>query len=339
MKPTDFSYALTKYLSIYLPGQYNASPHTILAYRDAFKLLLRYAEADCSITPERLTLSMIDAPFIYGFLLWLKRNGNAIPTQNQRLAAMKAFFRWLQRERPDMLLRCQEIMDIPLKRTAKATVGYLSVDAVKALLATPDTSDKYGLRDLAILCLLYDSGARVSEIAALKPQSLRLDAAPVINLFGKGRKMRQCPLSASVAENLRRYLAVWKLDAPEKSSAPLFVNHKDERIGRAGIAYVLEKYVSAVKTANPSLISVDVSPHMLRHSKAMHLLQAGVNLIYIRDWLGHSSVKTTEVYARADSEMKRTAIQKAAAAVLPQPSQSSWTDDTKLMDWLNSLGK
>jgi len=282
MRPTDFSYALTKYLSIYLPGQYNASQHTILAYRDSFKLLLRYAETDRSINPERLTLAMIDVPFIYGFLNWLEGNGNAIPTQNQRLAAMKAFFRWLQRDRPDMMSRCQEVMGIPLKRTSKATVGYLSVDAIKALLAAPDASEKYGLRDLAILCLLYDSGARVSEIAGLTPQDLRLDAIPIINLFGKGRKMRQCPLSAPVAENLRRYLSAWKLNTPEKSSVPLFLNHKDERIGRAGITYVLKKYISAVKTADPTLISVGVSPHMLRHSKAMHLLQAGVNLIYIK---------------------------------------------------------
>ena len=339
MKPTDFSYALTKYLSVYLPAQFNASDHTILAYRDTFKLFLRYAETERGTTPDRLTLAMIDTVFVNDFLSWLEANGNGISTRNQRLAAVKAFFRYLQRERPDMLVRCQEILDIPIKRTEKATIGYLSVDAVKALLATPDVSDKYGLRDLAVLCLLYDSGARVSELASLKPSNLCLNTSPVVTMLRKRRKMCQCPLSSAVTEHLKQYLSVWNLDTPEKSDAPLFTNHQGERIGRAGIAYIVRKYTDIVKTENPELIPCSVSPHMIRHSKAMHLLQAGVNLIYIRDWLGHESVKTTEIYARADSEMKRSAIQKAAAAVLPQPTQNLWSEDAGLLDWLNSLGK
>jgi len=340
MKPTDFSYALSKYLSVYLPGQYNASPHTILAYRDTFKLLLRYAEDKRKTTPERLTLAMIDKTFVYDFLSWLESNGNGISTRNQRLAAVRAFFRYLQWERPDMLACCQEILSIPLKRAEKATIDYLSVEAVKALLAAPDASDKYGLRDRTMLCLLYDSGARVSELASLSPSNLRLDSSPIVTMLRKRRKKCQCPLSPAVVEHLRHYLSVWKLDSPEKSAEPLFTNHEGERIGRAGVAYILQKYSDMVRCDNPALIPQSVSPHMIRHSRAMHLLQAGVNLIYIRDWLGHESVKTTEIYARADSEMKRSAIQKAAAAAMPmQSSQNLWADDSELLEWLNSLGK
>ena len=177
--------------------------------------MIRYAETEHKTKPERLTLDMIDVVFINGFLSSLEKNGNSIATRNQRLAAVKAFFRHLQRERPDMLLRSQEILDIPQKRNEKAIISYLSVDAVKALLAAPDASNKYGLRDLAILCLLYDSGARVIELASLNPGNLRLDGSPIVTMLRKRRKKCQCPLSPTVAEHLRHYLYAWKLDAPK----------------------------------------------------------------------------------------------------------------------------
>lgn len=339
MKPSDFAYALTKYLSTYLPGQCNASENTVCAYRDTFKLLLRFADTQRGISPERLTLVDVDKPFVEGFLSWLEAvQGNSVSTRNHRLAVIRAFFRYLQSERPDMMLQCQQILSIPVKRTAKPIVNYLTVDAVKLLLSMPDVSTAYGMRDLALLGLLYDTGARVSELIQLKPKDLRLSAPPVVSLFGKGRKSRQCPLSSEMTGHLVKYMSAWGLDTPAKSDYPLFVGHKAEKLTRAGVAYILSKYASAAREKDAGIIPTIVSPHMLRHSKAMHLLQAGVNLIYIRDWLGHASVKTTEIYARADTEMKRAALQKAAPAVMPQHSLPSlWVEDIELMKWLSSL--
>ena len=340
MKPTDFAYTLTKFLSIYLSGQCNASENTVWAYRDTFKLLLRFADMQ-GIHPERLTLSTVDRAFVEAFLVWLgTTRGNSLSTQNHRLAGIHAFFRYLQCEKPDMLLQCQQVLSIPVKKTARPTVNYLSVDAVKAILSTPGRSTVYDLRDLALLGLLYDTGARVSELIELKPRDLRLTAPPLVTLFGKGRKIRQCPLSSELTEHLRKYLTVWKLNTPDKSESPLFVGHNGEKLTRAGVAYILGKYTTRAREMVSTGVPSTVYPHMFRHSKAMHLLQAGVNLVYIRDWLGHSSVKTTEIYARADTEMKRTALQKAASAVMPEQSQqSSWAEDVELLTWLNSLGK
>ena len=341
MKPSDFAYALTKYLSAYLPGQCNASENTVCAYRDTFKLLLRFADTQRGICPERLTLADIDRAFVEDFLLWLETvQGNCVSTRNHRLAGIHAFFRYLQNEKPDMMLHCQQILSIPVKKTVKPTVNYLTADAVKLILAMPDISTVYGMRDLALLSLLYDTGARVSEIIYLKPKDLHLAAPSVVSLLGKGRKSRQCPLSLEITNLLMEYLSVWGLEDSAKSDHPLFVGHNSEKLTRAGVAYILNKYASAAREKDASMIPTIVSPHMFRHSKAMHLLQAGVNLIYIRDWLGHASVKTTEIYARADHKMKRAALQKAASAVMPQyDQQSSWSEDVELMKWLNSLGK
>ncbi len=341
MRPSDFAYALTKYLSAYLPGQCNASENTVCAYRDTFKLLLRFADTQRGVCPERLTLADVDRAFVEDFLTWLEiSQRNAVSTRNHRLAGIHAFFRYLQSEKPDMMLQCQQILNIPVKRAAKPTVNYLSVGAIKSILSMPDASIIYGLRDLACLGLLYERGARVSELIELKPRDLRLATPPVVTLLGKGRKARQCPLSSEMTGHLVKYLLAWNLDAPAKSDHPLFVGHNAEKLTRAGVAYILNKYASAARKKDTGAIPTTVSPHMLRHSKAMHLLQAGVNLVYIRDWLGHSSVKTTEIYARADSEMKRAALQRAASAVMPQQNpQSSWAEDVTLMKWLDTLGK
>jgi site-specific recombinase XerD len=335
---TDFAYFMTKYLSFYLPGQHNSSKHTILAYRDTFRLLLRYSENVMKIVPEKITINLLNSEYIGGFLLWLEAQGNSIATRKHRLAVIKGFFHYIQGERPEFLQQAQEIFNIKLSGETKETINYLSVEAITEILNLPNSSDKFGLRDIALLGLLYDSGARVSEICGLCPRDLRLDTAPIVTLLGKGRKIRQCPLSKTVSINLQNYLMIWKLNTPDKMDSPLFFNHEGERIGRAGVAYILEKYVVKAREKCPALIPNQVSPHTIRHSKAMHLLQANVNLVYIRDWLGHAHLKTTEVYARADPEMKRTALQKAATAVAPQQNLSQWGNDSDLMTWLNSLG-
>lgn len=339
-KPTDFAYAMTNFFSSYLPVQCKASENTVLAYRDTFKLLLRFAEIKFRIKPENMTLAFIDSNFVYAFLEWLEQDcHNSKSTRIQRLSVIHAFFRYLIHERPDISLQCQEILNIKIKKKPKATVNYLSVEAISAILNEPNSKDIYGLRDLALLGLMYDIGGRVSEITGLKAGDIRLRKPPIVTVMGKGSKTRQCPLSSAVANNLEKYLKIWGLDKPDKTNEPLFTNHQGMQIGRAGAAYILEKYTEQARSKNPDLFPDVISPHVLRHSKAMHLLQSGVNLIYIRDWLGHVSINTTEIYARANPEMKRSALEKAAVAVIPQNSMPPWAGDSSLMNFLEGLGR
>jgi site-specific recombinase XerD len=186
---------------------------------------LRFAENELGVCPERLTLAAINVPFVERFLDWLETSGGcSISTRNLRLAAIRSFFRYLQREKPEFSAQYQQVLSLDSKSASKPLVNYLYVDAVKRILAVPDISDPYGLRDAAVLSLLYESGARVSEITSLNVVDVRVLAPAVVTVMGKGQKDRQCPLSAAMAENLSLYLSVWMLDDAEKSSRPIFVN-------------------------------------------------------------------------------------------------------------------
>lgn len=340
MKTTDFAYILTKYLANFLPGQCNVSPNTILSYRDTFKLMLQFAENVYEIVPEKLVLDRINCEFVREFLLWLEKDRHcSISTRNQRFTAIRAFFKYVRTENPERMLQAQQIFSIKNKKSPKPTVNFLDIQAIKYLLSAPDPSSLYGLRDSVLLALLYDTGARVSEITALRPKDLRLSLPATVRIVGKGRKVRLCPISSVLADNITQYMSVWGLLSEDKTDEPLFVNHEKKGIGRAGVAYILEKYAALVRAEHPNIIPESVTPHMIRHSKAMHMLGAGINLIYIRDQLGHSSVVTTEIYAKANPELKRDAIAKASGKLPQSPGTPSWANNNELMDFLNSLGK
>lgn len=340
MKVSDFAYSVTTFLTSFLAGQQNASANTVIAYRDTFKLLIRFSEEQKNLKAENIQLAKVNRHFIEDFLLWLETDQkNSISTRNQRLAGIRSFFRYLQSERPDLMVQCQQILSIPVKKATKQYINYLSIEAIKLVFSMPDSSTSYGLRDLIMLCLLYDSGARVSELIGIKVKDIRMEAPAVVTLHGKGRKIRQCPLSPELVERLSKYLSSWKLDTRERSSELLFVGHRGEKLTRAGVTYILKKYVNEARQTGCVQFPETVTPHVMRHSKAMHLLQAGVNLVYIRDILGHTNIKTTEIYARADSEMKRAAIEKASVNMVPNSNKADWTVDTSLMSWLEGLGK
>ncbi len=339
MRPTDFAYRLTGYLGSYLPGQQGMSTNTIKSYRDTFSLFLKYCEEKESLPPEKLSLNHFNRLLVERFLTWLEEErGCSISTRNQRLAAIHAFFRYLQMEAPENLLLHQQILSVKFKRAPKASIQYISIEGMKAILAQPDTATSNGVRDLTLLCLLYDTGARVQEIADLVVGDVRLDAPSTVKLTGKGQKARIVPLMSQTASLLGKYMDDRYLRSPEKKAFPLFCNRMRQKLTRAGIAYILDKYVQSVKAHSSALLPEKVSPHSLRHSKAMHLLQSGVNLIYIRDLLGHVDLKTTEVYARADAEMKRTALESAYKSITPD-STSTWHEDAGLMKWLHELCK
>jgi integrase/recombinase XerD len=212
------------------------------------------------------------------------------------LTAIHSFFRYIQYEYPDFLLEWQKILAIPVKKGERGTLNYMSLEGIQLLLKMPDQSTKSGRRDLALMSLMYDTAARVQEIADLTPAMVHLSKPSTIRLIGKGKKARIVPLMDKQVDILKRYMTENNLNEPYANQYPLFFNSRKEKLTRAGIGYILDKYVKMARNKNASLIPPKFSCHCLRHSKSMHMLQSGVNLVYIRDMLGHVSVQATEIY-------------------------------------------
>ena len=336
MKPTDFSIHVTSFLTHYLAAQRNLSPNTIKAYRDVFTLLLRFCRDVRGIAPEKLRLEQIDVSLVEAFLdhLEMERKSSP-PTRNHRLATLHAFFRYVQAEEPAHMVQCQRILAIPLRRHVRPTVGYLSKDELAEILAQPDMRTLEGRRDAVLLSVLYDTGARVQELIDLSVADVRLDPPAQLRLMGKGRKMRAVPLMDNTIPLVRDHLQENHLVRPEQFDKPLFQNARGQRLSRSGIRYILQKYLGRARCKVPSL-NRKVSPHTLRHAKGMHLLQSGISLDMIRDFLGHVDVKTTQIYARANLEMKRSALEKITD---PSPVRTipAWQQNKDLLDWLRSL--
>ncbi len=333
----EFSKTLTDYLTVYLPTQCNYSKNTIASYCDTFKLILRYAKTEKNISADKLSLKDFKYDWVVSFLNWLRDSkGNSVSTLNQRLACIHSFFRYVQADYPQYLLEYQKILRIPFKKRPAPDVKYLSSKEVKLLLQQPNPETKTGRRAVTMLSLLYDTGARVQELVDLRVESLRLEAPAYVTLTGKGRKTRHVPLMDNTVKLLQKYLEENHLSEPYAVQYPLFVNHSKQKLTRAGVSYMLKKYTIQAQAVNPNFPTT-ISPHVLRHSKAMHLLEAGVNVIYIRDILGHADVSTTGVYARANLEMKRKALEKVEN--ISEAGIPSWTQNHDLLEWLNSFGK
>jgi site-specific recombinase XerD len=338
MKENNFSKYLTNFLSLYLPGHRNVSVNTIASYRDAFKLLLVFCDEIKGMKPEKITLPKLTKDLIIEFLTWLENERkSSIATRNQRLAALHAFFRYIQKENPENLFEIQKILTIPYKKKSKPMVPYLTANELKILLEQPDLKTKDGRRDLVLLAVLYDTAARVQELVDLRIRDVRLTSPSVITLHGKGNKTRLVPVMEKTRALLRQYIGESKLTTGlAEMELPLFYNQQFKMLSRWGVPYIINKYVDIAKLDPHFTIDFPVTPHVFRHSKAMHLLQANVNLIYIRDFLGHVDVATTEVYVRADSEMKRKALENAYLDLIPD-ELPKWEKDGALLSWLNNL--
>jgi len=281
MKPTNFAKYLTDFLTIYLSGQKNVSRNTILAYRDTFKLLLRYCQEIKMIPAERITMDTLSTEIITGYLNWLETERNCcISTRNQRLASIHSFFRYVQGEDPIGIYHFQKVISIPIKKYEKELVTHLSPEVMKLILNQPDRNTAKGRRDLTLLSVLYDTGARVQELIDIKVVDIILDSPSVIVLTGKGRKIRRVPLMNNTVNLLKNYISENDLMKQWKNQYPLFVNNQNNKLTKEGVSYILNKYVSMSRLLSHS-VPGHILPHILRHSKAMHLLQAGVNLIYI----------------------------------------------------------
>lgn len=339
MKPTDFAYYLTKFFTKYLPGECGVSINTLSSYRDTFLLFLAYARDEKHMLIERLQLKDINKELITDFLDWIEITRKcSTSTRNVRLTAIHSFFRYLQYEYPDFLIEWQKILSIHVKKGESKTINYMSLEGIKLLLSMPDQNTKSGRRDLALLSLMYDTAARVQEIADLMPAMVHISKPSTIRLIGKGNKARIVPLMDKQADILKRYMYENNLNEPFSSQYPLFYNNRNEKLTRAGINYILGKYVSMARNVDISLIPPKFSCHCMRHSKAVHMLQSGVNLVYIRDILGHVSVQTTEIYARADFQKKREAIEKAYTDVTTD-TKPKWEGNQHLIEWLKTFNK
>lgn len=336
MKPTNFAKYLTRFLSDYLVFQKNASKNTIYSYRDTFKLLIRYCQDVENISVEQMTMSVLSDNLIISFLHWLETERKcSISTRNQRLAAIHSFFRYVQAEDPIGIFYFQKVIAIPLKKATKKSIDYLTVTAMKLLLEQPDRHTPKGRRALTLMSLLYDSGARVQELIDLRVCDVKLENPPVIILTGKGNKTRRVPILKNTTLLLKNYLLENNLEKDWKNKYPLFTNNQNHKLTREGVNYIIRKYVKSAREIS-TIIPENVNAHMFRHSKAMHLLQAGINLIYIRDFMGHVDLKTTEIYARADTETKRKAIE-SAAPDLVDSNLPDWSKDDALLSWLIKL--
>lgn len=339
---TDFAIHLSRFLSEYLPHERGMSHNTALAYRGTFMQFIRYMKEKQKIPVEKLTLDKLSKGIVVDFLEWIQNERNcSTSTRNYRLAAIHSFVSYLQYEDIAQLDRWQKILSIKMKKVEQKTINYLTTDAVKLLLEQPDRTTPQGRRNLALLALMYDTGARVQEIINLTPEAVNITSTPyTVRLLGKGKKYRVVPLMEAQILLLKQYMEENHLMETCHLKHPLFFNSRKEKLTRTGVAYILSTYVKMARTINPKIIPDSISCHSLRHSKAMHLLQAGVNLVYIRDILGHVSVQTTEVYAKADSQQKREALEKNYLKLIPDTDTTrQWDNNRNLLEWLKNFGK
>jgi integrase/recombinase XerD len=326
---------IKRFFSHYLPTQKGLAVNTIMAYRDAIKLLLGYASDTLNKKVEHLGVEDINESLVLGFLDYLETTRGCSPrSRNARLAAIRAFFGFMAREQPTLLFLAQTIRTIPLKRTEHKTVDYLEEKEMQALLNALDLHSRTGVRDKALLLLLYNTGARVSEIVQLKLPDLRLDGVAQVKLLGKGKKYRSCPLWPETLEALRDYFK--QRTAKDPTAQQIFLNANGSPVTRFGVRYIISQYAAKAQSQCPSLAAKTVTPHTLRHTTAMHLLREGNDINMVSYWLGHADINTTHIYVEIDMEMKRRLLQKTQAPAVKKPPPWQKPD---IVLWLNALAK
>jgi len=307
---TPIAPLITAFLREHMPAERGYSPHTCETYAHAFRLLFVFASERVGQRPFQLCLEHIDAALVLDFLAYIEQQrGNGATTRNARLAAIKAFMRYVELRVPSALQQVMQIDAIPTKRHDQTLARHLAIDAVRAILDTPDPTTRLGIRDRAMLHLCFACGLRVSELVGLPLAHVSLHRAPSIRVHGKGRKERSLPLWKETATDLRAWLAIrGPARVPE-----LFVNVEGAAMTRAGFEYILDKHARAAAVKHPELAGRSISPHQLRHSCAVMMLQATRDIRKVALWLGHADVRTTEIYLKLDPSEKLEAVE----AVLP----------------------
>ena len=336
-KPSDFAYHMSRYFKSYMPGTLGLKEKSIDSYQTAFFVFLRFMKNEKGIVPDRMTLETFSVELLMEFLDHLEGLGNGVATRNHRLTVLRSFFKYIQLVEPRQILLMQQMLALKHKKQSKPVVNYLTTDGIKLILNEPMATTKHGYRDMLLLTTLYETAARVSELVGIRISEIRLEAPSTIVLHGKNGKSRIVPISQEASLLIRNFIERERLVGCEHGTKLLFTNRSGNMLTGAGVTHILQKYANRAREQHPTLIPDKLSPHCFRHSKAMHLLQSGVDLIYIRDILGHEHLKTTEIYAKTDNLQKRKAIENAYID-LPDDSGFSgdWNDDVSLMQWVNA---
>jgi integrase/recombinase XerD len=314
-----------------MQGQRQASPNTIAAYCDTFRLLLTFAEQQTGKTSSQLHVDDLDVRLISAFLDYLEHErANSSSTRNARLAAIRSLFHYAALRHPEHADTIARVLAIPPKRGQQTIVTFLRDEEIDALLAAPDRDRWTGRRDHALLLTMIQTGLRVSELTGLRCADITLTSGPHLRCHGKGRKQRVTPLTPQTAAVLR----VWQHERAGNPDEPLFPTSRGRRLSSDAVAWLLAKHVATAQHACPSLHAKTISPHVLRHTAAMRLLHAGVDITVIALWLGHESTQTTHVYLHADLALKERALARAAP---PNTTPGRYRPPDQLLAFLESL--
>lgn len=330
---TDFARLVTEFLTDFLPLQRNYSRNTVLSYKDALKLFAVFLTEHKNIRLADFTMKSFDRALIVEYLEWLRSRGSGISTANQRLAAMKTFAEYAGVQCVEYLAPMQLVQCIKVKKSSACEIVYLSPDQIRTLINYPDANTRNGLRHRVTLTLLYDSGCRVQELCDLTVRDICPGSIPTVRLRGKGNKYRTVAVSSNTSRLVFEYIQRQRNTVSKDQ--PLVVNQKQEKISRDGVNHIIKKYVQEIRRTDGTF--PEIHAHGFRHSKAMHMLAAGINIVYIRDFLGHEDISTTMIYSRADNRLKAEAINKLAPKVTLETEFPDWTKDQDLMSFLNSF--
>lgn len=337
MKPANpLLHYVQSFFQQHLSAHRNLSPNTVAAYRDTLKLFLSFVTRQTGKPATKLVLEDLQGEVVLAFLEDLEvTRHNCVGSRNLRLAALRTFFRFLVTQDPLRAGQYQRVVAIPIKKTSRSVMEYLEINEVKAVLAAIDRTRASGRRDYALVSLLYNTGSRVQEICDLTVGNLRLDTPPIVTVTGKGCKTRHVPLWPDTARLLRDFLA--ERQVSDASSAPLFVNARDEPLTRFGVRHIIQQRIQQAAQTCPSLARKRISPHTFRHTTAMHLLQSGVDLAVIKSWLGHVNLETTHAYIEIDLDMKRKALAACVPPDNPEKLRHLIKQNTDVISWLESL--
>lgn len=331
---TDFARLLSSFLTDYLPLQRNYSKNTVLSYRDTFKILLKYIQDIKRIKLSSFYLKDFNRTLIIEFLEWYRNSGASVTSTNQRLAAIKSYCEYAQLESIENLQILMDIGGIKSKKSSSREISYLTVEQTKKLINMPDIHNLTGFRHRLVLTALYDTGCRVQELCDIRIKDVFLSGTSTICLHGKGNKTRTIVISDGTAKLIEQYLGKYRKGS--LSDEYLITNRNHQKIDRDGVSYIVKKYSDKLHLQDNSFPE-HVHCHMFRHSKAMHMLEAGINIVYIRDFLGHEDISTTMIYAKADNRLKEEAICKLSPKITETSNLPDWRKDQDLMDFLNSL--
>jgi len=335
MKTLTLGSLVHRFLLDYLPQQKGLCASTIRSYRDTLRLFLVSVAADTKHGVSTLQLEQLTFERVLDFLSNLEQvRHNSVSTRNQRLAALHTFFEYVGRQLPEMLHVCEQVAAIPIKRTPLPETCFMSRDEVQQLFAELPEHGRYALRDRALLLFLYNTGARVQEVADLRLEHLALEQPPSVRLHGKGGKWRSCPLWGETVSVLRALLEEHRTDDPQ---APVFSSARSRPLTRFGIYKRVRKHAARIENNLAGRRSRRITPHVFRHSTAVHLLEAGVEMNVIRGWLGHVSLDTTNRYAEITLRMKEDALKLCQPPIGGRANAPTWHDNADLMTWLASL--